>query len=73
MLWTYQQSWKVGYLDPYSYYAGPHSLSQPRDSLIGVATRLIQCSLARGNGLGVPAVRRERLLEGFPGQLVVFY
>ena len=38
----------------YSYYAGPQSLSQPRDSPTGVATRLMQCNLARGNGLGVP-------------------
>ena len=38
----------------YAYYAGPQSLSLPRDNPTGVTTRLMQCSLARGNALGVP-------------------
>ena len=57
-------AYRLTHLSAYSYYSGPKCLSQARDSPSGVAVRLMQICLARGQALDVSVSSYDISLPG---------
>ena len=61
-------AYRLTHLGAYSYYSGPKCLSQARDSPSGVAVRLLQICLSRGQALGVSGSSYDTSLPGLTAQ-----